>query len=202
MVSNPRPTRAEMTDVANAVLDGVHCVMLSAETAIGAFPVESVSTVAAIARNAEAATNYSILHNFIRDVTAKPFSTGEAVAAAAAESSLDRAVQMVVVVSETGKIANLLSKFKASVPILLLTTDPKIAAAAKIMFAMYPCLVEFLGDRRDLPSLIGHAVKFARDTGVYTGGSVAVLHGANEPDTEIEPVMQLWSDRVLTRMMP
>jgi len=201
MVSNPRPTRAEMTDVANAVLDGVHCIMLSAETAIGNFPVESVSTTAAIARNAEAATNYTIQHNFIRDVTAKPFSTEEGVAAAAAKSPLDRSVQLVVVISETGKIANLLAKFKPSVPIVLVTTDPKVAGWAKIMFAMYPCLVDFLGDRRDLPGLIKQATTYAKSSGIYSGGSITVVHGANEPDTEIEPVMQLWSASTVAKMM-
>lgn len=66
MVSNPRPTRAEMTDVANAVLDGASCLMLCSETSSGAFPADSFTTAVNIVRNAEHATSYASMHSFIR----------------------------------------------------------------------------------------------------------------------------------------
>ena len=66
MNTNPRPTRAEMTDVANAVMDSADCIMLCSETATGMFPVDSLSTASRICRNAEAAMNYSSIHSFIR----------------------------------------------------------------------------------------------------------------------------------------
>jgi pyruvate kinase len=66
MVSNPRPTRAEMTDVANAVLDGASCLMLCSETSSGAFPADSFATASHIVRNAEGATSYASMHSFIR----------------------------------------------------------------------------------------------------------------------------------------
>ncbi len=66
MVSNPRPTRAEMTDVCNAVLDGANCLMLCSETATGMFPADSLLTARSIVVNAEHATSYTAMHSFIR----------------------------------------------------------------------------------------------------------------------------------------
>jgi pyruvate kinase len=197
MVSNPRPTRAEMTDVANAVLDGVHCVMLSAETAVGSFPVESVSTLAAIVRNAEAATNYIVQHNFIRDMTAKPFTKEEGVASVAAKSPMDGTCRMVVVLSETGRMANTIGKFKCPIPLLVVTSEKSVAAGAKINFAQYPYLVEVLGDRDGMADLVKQAVAFAKSEGLYSGGSIVVVHGANEPSAETEPVLQMWPEGIL-----
>ena len=197
MITNPRPTRAEMTDVANAVLDGVHCVMLSGETAIGSFPVQSVETMAAIVRNAESATSYDTQHNFIRDVTAKPFSTEEGVAAAAAQSPLDGSAKLVIVITETGNMADLVAKFKSSVPIFVVTTDAKVAACSKITFGQYPCLLEELGSRANIKDLVKNIMERARAAGLYTSGSVTLVHGANEPDSEIEPTFNQISEEEL-----
>jgi pyruvate kinase len=189
-----------MTDVANAVLDGVHCVMLSGETAIGSFPVESVETIAAIVRNAESATSYDTQHNFIRDVTSKPFSTEEGVAAAVAQSPLDGSAKLVIVITETGRIADLVAKFKSSVPIYVVTTDAKVAACSKITFGQYPCLLKQLGTRADINELVKSIVERARGEGLYTSGSVTLVHGANEPDSEIEPTFNQISEQELKNL--
>lgn len=85
MVVNPRPTRAEATDVANAVLDGSDCVMLSGETAKGAFPVLAVGMMSNICREAEDDINYSELYPTLRRGLRLPIGVGEAVAANAGE---------------------------------------------------------------------------------------------------------------------
>jgi pyruvate kinase len=90
MVVNPRPTRAEATDVANAVLDGSDCVMLSGETAKGSFPNQAVSMMASICREAEADINYSELYPSLRRNLILPISTSEAVAANAGKLFLFR----------------------------------------------------------------------------------------------------------------
>lgn len=86
MIVNPRPTRAEATDVANAVLDGSDCVMLSGETAKGAFPTEAVTMMSNICREAESDINYSELYPSLRRHLSLPISVSEAVAANAGNS--------------------------------------------------------------------------------------------------------------------
>lgn len=89
MVVNPRPTRAECTDVHNAVLDGTDCVMLSGETAKGAHPVEAVKTMARICREAECDINYSELYQSIRRRLRLPLRLSEAIAFSAVKTSWD-----------------------------------------------------------------------------------------------------------------
>jgi pyruvate kinase len=89
MISSPTPTRAEMTDVANAVFDGVDAVMLSGETANGAYPGIAVTTMAHIARSAEVGVNYYQSFDFIRTFTPKPVGTIEAAVSTLAKNAVD-----------------------------------------------------------------------------------------------------------------
>ncbi len=89
MVKNPRPTRAEAGDVGNAVLDGSDCVMLSGETAGGAYPLQSLEIMARICKEAERCINYEITQAQIREHTPSPVSMKEAIASAAARLALD-----------------------------------------------------------------------------------------------------------------
>jgi pyruvate kinase len=89
MIVNPRPTRAEATDVANAVLDGSDCVMLSGETAKGAHPVPAVEMMAKICREAELDINYSELYQGIRRQTRLPIGVSEAISSSAVKTSWD-----------------------------------------------------------------------------------------------------------------
>lgn len=89
MITSPRPTRAEMTDIANAIIDGTDAVMLSGETANGAFPDVAVSTMAAICQNAEQMVTGHRRFDFLRNSTPKPMCDAEAVASAAVMTAMD-----------------------------------------------------------------------------------------------------------------
>jgi len=118
MISAPRPTRAEASDVANAVLDGSDCVMLSGETAGGQYPTEAVSIMAKICVEAESMIDYRKLYADIRYFTPLPMSTAESVAAAAVSTILDLQIDLCIVLTDTGKIARLVAKYRPKVPIL------------------------------------------------------------------------------------
>ena len=107
MISNPLPTRAEMTDVANAVFDGTDAVMLSGETANGEFPDEAVSTMAAIVTNAEHAQNNRSLYNFIRNHTSKPMTDAEAICSSAVQTVSRLAVFCVLLPTDKGPCCSL-----------------------------------------------------------------------------------------------
>merc|ERR1712224_1082707 len=124
MGGNPRPTRAEASDVANAVLDGSDVVMLSGETAGGAFPLNAVATMRRICETAEQAISYSHLFNSMKDSALAHYgsvSVPESVCSAAVLATIDCKAALIIVLTETGQTARLVSKYRPSVPILALS---------------------------------------------------------------------------------
>jgi pyruvate kinase len=144
MCDNPLPTRAEMTDVANAVFDGADATMLSGETANGAFPAVAVSTMAAINANAELAKTSSASISFLRDFTQRPFTTIESAAASAAMGAVDCAAELIVVISGKGAAAKAMSKYRPPCPILVVTADAATARQTGAYFGQYAMKVDDL----------------------------------------------------------
>jgi len=112
MISKPRPTRAEAGDVANAVLDGSDCVMLSGETANGEYPVNAVSIMAKICTEAEKVINYRTLFDDIKMHTELPISTAESTAASAANAALTLDIDLIIVLTDSGRIARYVAKYR------------------------------------------------------------------------------------------
>jgi pyruvate kinase len=108
MITNPRPTRAECSDVANAVLDGTDCVMLSGETANGRYPEAAVRIMARTCCEAECAINFDSLYQAVRNSTLKKFghlSTSESIASSAVKTAIDVKAKAIVVGTESGTTA-------------------------------------------------------------------------------------------------
>lgn len=156
MTNKPRPTRAEITDVANAVLDGADCVMLSGETAKGEFPVECVRTMATICREAESAICYSkLLDELRREVhlaSADDAQTGADLAAttaiAAVEASFRCRATAIVVVTTSGRTAGMIAAFRPACPILAVTRDEQCARQLQLWRGIIPICYKVISDFR------------------------------------------------------
>ncbi|XP_019157510.1 PREDICTED: probable pyruvate kinase, cytosolic isozyme [Ipomoea nil] len=118
MIKCPRPTRAEATDVANAVIDGTDCVMLSGETAAGAYAEEAVRTMAKICLEAEKCLNYAQIFKKALENSALPMNPLESLACAAVQTANSAKAAMVLVLSKDANAAKLLAKYRPSMPIL------------------------------------------------------------------------------------
>ncbi|PIN10065.1 Pyruvate kinase [Handroanthus impetiginosus] len=131
MIKSPRPTRAEATDVANAVIDGTDCVMLSGETAAGAYPVLAVETMAKICIEAENSLNYCRVFRKAVQAADLPMSLFESLACAAVQTANSIGAALILVMTAGGNMAKLVSKYRPSVPILSVVTQKNNEFVAK-----------------------------------------------------------------------
>ena len=181
MVSKPRPTRAESSDVANAVLDGADCVMLSGETAKGAYPVIAVATMAAIAHEAESAIHYRSLFVELIQRIKRPTDVQTAVAISAVEEAAKSSAAAIIVLTTTGKSAHLISQFKPRCPIIAVTRFAQVARQARLfrgilpIFFKEPALTDWLAD---VDVRIQEAMRFGKTRRfLKTGDRVVVVTG-------------------------
>jgi pyruvate kinase len=170
MIQAPEPTRAEATDVANAVIDGSSAVMLSAETSVGAYPVETVLAMAEIARAAE---EYPVIHG--RAVPVVTGITGEAVMRAAVELADELDAAALIVPSSTGGAARACAKYRRRRPIIALAHHPGIADQLTLEWGVYPTSMP-TADSVD--EMIDLALVTARDfAGLEPGARVVLTAG-------------------------
>ncbi|TGZ84082.1 pyruvate kinase [Ascodesmis nigricans] len=138
MTYNPRPTRAEVSDVGNAVVDGADCVMLSGETAKGNYPVESVTIMHETCLLAETTISYAPLFNELRSLTPRPTKTSETCAIAAVSASLEQKAGAIIVLTTSGLSARLLAKYRPSCPIIMVTRNASAARFSHLYRGVYP----------------------------------------------------------------
>ncbi|MDR0379300.1 MAG: pyruvate kinase, partial [Candidatus Accumulibacter sp.] len=173
MTHSPTPTRAEVSDVANAVLDGTDAVMLSGETAVGDFPVETVEAMARICHEAERSLPVSLNHGFLDRCFTR---IDQSIAMAAVFAAYHLNVKAVVALTTTGSTTLWMSRLNCGLPIFGLTEDSVTVSRMTLFREVFPLLVHKLND--DHESLRRKAEECLLDAGVVTRGDLIVLsHG-------------------------
>jgi len=180
MTYNPRPTRAEVSDVANAVLDGADCVMLSGETAKGQYPIQSVLMMAETCLLAESAICYPPIYDELKSVQPRPTQTAETVAIAAVSAASEQDASAILVLSTSGNTARLLSKYRPRVPIITVTRNEQTARQIHLHRGCYPFPypeprgIETHQWQTDVDNRIRFGLKSALQMNVITPGSTIV----------------------------
>lgn len=170
MMVNPRPTRAEATDVANAIYDGTSAIMLSGETAAGKYPVQAVKTMARIAERTEQDIDYKGRFSK-RQLTEQPDVTS-AISHATCTTAHDLGAVAIITVSKTGQTARMISKYRPDCPIISGTTSQKVLRQMNLSWGVIPILVD---EKTNTDELFEHVVNVAEQHELVKNGDLAVI---------------------------
>lgn len=169
MIKNPRPTRAEATDVANAIYDGTSAIMLSGETAVGAYPVEAVETMVRIALRAEADMDY--IRRFSRDTSASTDVTN-AISHATVTSAHDLNASAIITVTKSGSTARILSRYRPACVIVGCTTEKSVWRQLALSWGTIPVMI---AEENNTDDLFEHALDAAVNHGIVHDGELVVM---------------------------
>lgn len=181
MQTNPRPTRAEASDISNAVLDGSDAVMLSGETAAGKYPVESVATMARIAEKTETILPYR--ESFEQKIALHPTNVTEVISQSVVGASLDLGPKAILTPTETGFTARMVSKYRPNVPIIAVTPNEKVLGGLCLVWGVVPVKGETAPTTDEmlassLQSAVGSGVLSPGDTVIVSAGVPVGRSGA------------------------
>ena len=170
MMENPRPTRAEITDVANAIYDGTSAIMLSGETAAGKYPVDAVRTMDAIARRTEGEIDYA---GRLRHLAGENrLSIAAATAHAACTTAMDINADAIITVSASGTTARLVSRFHPGTPVVACLVDETVQRQMALCWGVTPILMPYAGSTDELVEL---AMSTAEKAGLVRSGDLVVI---------------------------
>lgn len=170
MIKNPRPTRAEATDVANAIYDGTSAIMLSGETAAGLYPVEALQTMVSIANRTEQDINYK--ERFRKMEAERDSGITGAISHSTCMTAHDLNAAAIVTVTKSGRTARMISKYRPDCPIIGGSTQESICRQLSLSWGVHPILLE---EKKDTFELFGHAIRKAEEMGLLEKGDIAVL---------------------------
>ncbi|MDR3592141.1 MAG: pyruvate kinase [Negativicutes bacterium] len=170
MLTNPRPTRAEASDIANAIFDGTDSIMLSGETAAGQYPVEAVQMMAKIASRTEESLNYSDIL-LAKGLNVQRTTTG-AVSHATVQVAHELGAAAILTATETGYTARMVSRYRPQARIVAATQWEKVARRCQLYWGVQPVLVP---TSPDSDALVSNSIKGAQDVGLVKEGDLVVI---------------------------
>lgn len=170
MIKNPRPTRAEATDIANAIYDGTTAIMLSGESAAGLYPVEAVRTMARIAESAERDIDYR--GRMTRMSAGEKENITTAIAYATCTTAMDLNAAAIITVTLSGYTAEAISRFKPDCPVIGCTMNARVSKQLNLLWGVSPLLIQKEERTEDL---FRHAVDLAKEAGYVNKGDVVVI---------------------------
>ena len=170
MIRNPRPTRAEVTDVANAILDGTDAIMLSGETAAGKYPVEAVKTMTDIAKRIEASIDYRDLLK--KKATQKETTMTDAISNATCFTAMDLDASAIITATASGYTARMVSKFRPKASIIAATTSESVRRKLSLIWGLYSVLTEEADSTDDIVDI---SVEKALEEGYINRGELIVI---------------------------
>ena len=170
MIRNPIPTRAEATDVANAVFDGTDALMLSGETAFGQYPVEAVATMAKIAQYAEDSIMYKAIMEE-RKIYTRSIIT-DAIALSASESAKTLGADCIITATQSGYTARKISKYKPRIPVLAVTTNKKVMNQLALSYGVVPVEIKHC---EDINTLVDEALNICKQKELIHNGDLLII---------------------------
>ena len=175
MIVNPRPTRAECSDVANACYDGTDAVMLSGETANGCYFRQAVEIMARTCAESESSVNFGVLYQSVRNSVKKRYqlSTSESLASSAVKTAVDTGAKCIVVYSESGATARHVAKFRPGMPIAVLT--PSAQVARQCFGTLKGCYAYVVDSLEDTEKLNEEVMRECRIAGIAKVGDPVVI---------------------------
>lgn len=170
MIRNPRPTRAEVTDVANAIFDGTDAIMLSGETAAGKYPVESVTTMASIARRAEGTIDYEALLQ--TKMKLRQINITNAISHATCTTAIDLKASAIITATASGHTARMVSSYRPQAPIIAATDSIMVMRQMSLVWGVHPLLMRRADSTDDI---FDQSVKAALDKDYIQSGDLIVI---------------------------
>ncbi len=170
MIRNPRPTRAEASDVANAIYDGTSAIMLSGETASGKYPIESLEVMAKIAKEAEHSMNYwkkfsGVQYEIVSNVT-------NAISHATCTTAQDLSASAIITVTHSGHTARMISRFRPAAPIIATTVYPRVQRQLFLSWGVLPYLVK---EASTTDEMFDMGVEKALESGIVKNGDLVII---------------------------
>jgi len=169
MIRNPRPTRAEVTDVANSIIDGTDAIMLSGETAAGKYPIEAVKTMSRIAERTETELDYGkSLHGF----SGRKLNVATAISHSSCTTAFELQAAAIITPTQSGSTARMVSKFRPKAPIIAATSDINVMRRLCLSFGVYPVSVPY---SEITDEIIDFSVNSAVSAGLIKSGDLVVI---------------------------